>query len=93
MLMAERKLRSWAELFPKSYIIAIFACDRTIYEGFEFVPSITSLWKFEAYRAQIAALESMKKDYMAKVNLIDNMIDRCEIAQAYDAKAQPKDKK
>ena len=49
--MAERKLRSWAEIFPKSYIIAIFVCDRTIYEGFKLVPSITTDWKFEAYRA------------------------------------------
>ena len=27
VLMAERKLRSWVELYPNSYIISIFACD------------------------------------------------------------------
>ena len=36
-LMAERTLRSWSEIFPSAYIMAIFACDRTVYEGFKFV--------------------------------------------------------
>ena len=32
MLSAEAKLRSWAEIYPNSYIIGIFACCRQLYD-------------------------------------------------------------
>lgn len=30
-LMAEKKLRGWAEIYPNSYIIGIYACCRQLY--------------------------------------------------------------
>ena len=32
ILMAEAKLRGWAEIYPNSYIIGIFACCRQLYD-------------------------------------------------------------
>ena len=32
MFNAETKIRVWAECYQNSYILCIFACDRTVYE-------------------------------------------------------------
>ena len=72
MLLAENKIRSWAELFPKSYIMAIFACDRTIYHGFQFVPRVDHQ---DTIKAQITALESMMNSLQQKIELIDGIGD------------------
>ena len=41
IVMAGKKIRLWSEVFPNAYIVAIFACSRTVYDGFRFVPVIT----------------------------------------------------
>ena len=37
MLSAEAKLRSWAEIYPQTYIIGIFACCRQLYDPYKMV--------------------------------------------------------
>ena len=33
LMMAEAKLRGWAEIYPNSYIIGIFACCRQLHKN------------------------------------------------------------
>ena len=56
--MAERKLRAWSEVYQNAYIIGIFACDRTVYEGFKFIAVENANSQKELLQLQVTALQA-----------------------------------
>ena len=74
MLRAEKKIRHWAEIFPNSYLIGIYACCRQLYS-----PNLsTGIFSEEQKDEYLNDIGAKKKEYDNRIKELEAELEKLE---------------
>ena len=74
MLRAEKKIRHWAEIFPNSYLIGIYACCRQLYS-----PNLsTGIFSDEQKDEYLNDIGAKKKEYDNRIKELEAELEKLE---------------